>query len=81
MTISVNKLSSKGGTQISPKHIANAVSDARRGVGYSIDELAVTTGLVGDEIIRIENGSDADPRKLKRIAAALRVPVSQFLPN
>lgn len=81
MTISVNKLSSVGGMQISPQHIANAVNEARRAVGYSIDELAITTGLVGDEIVRIENGADADPLKLKRIAAALRVPVSQFLPS
>ncbi|WP_117190894.1 helix-turn-helix domain-containing protein [Rhizobium terrae] len=79
MTISINNFASANGAKFSPQHIASAVAEARRAMGYSIDELAITTGLVGDEILRIENGTDADPAKLKRIAAALKVPVSQFL--
>jgi transcriptional regulator with XRE-family HTH domain len=79
MTISINNFAAANGIKLSPQHIASAVTEARRAVGYSIEELAITTGLVGDEITRIENGSDADPAKLKRIAAALKVPVSQFL--
>ncbi len=81
MTISMSNFSSLGGAQISPQHIATAVNETRLAVGYTIDELAITTGLVGDEIVQIENGADADPAKLKRIAAALRVPVSRFLPS
>ena len=79
MTISINNFASANGTTFSPQHIASAVAEARRAMGYSIDELAVTTGLVSDEILRVESGMDADPAKLKRIAAALQVPVSTFL--
>jgi transcriptional regulator with XRE-family HTH domain len=79
MTISINNFASANGTTLSPQHIASAVAEARRAMGYSIDELAVTTGLVSDEILRVESGMDADPAKLKRIAAALQVPVSTFL--
>jgi transcriptional regulator with XRE-family HTH domain len=81
MTISINNFASANGAKLSLQNIAAAVAEARRAVGYSIDELAITTGLVNDEIVRIENGSDADPAKLKRIAAALQVPVSKFLPS
>ncbi|TCV76139.1 helix-turn-helix protein [Neorhizobium sp. R1-B] len=79
MTISINNFASANGTTLSPQHIASAVAEARRAMGYSIDELAVTTGLVSDEILRVESGMDADPAKLKRIAAALQVPISTFL--
>ena len=79
MTISINNFASANGTTLSPQPIASAVAEARRAMGYSIDELAVTTGLVSDEIVRVESGMDADPAKLKRIAAALQVPVSTFL--
>nr|WP_250809448.1 helix-turn-helix transcriptional regulator [Neorhizobium tomejilense] len=81
MTISINNFASANGAKFSPQHIASAVAEIRRSVGYSIEELAITTGLVNDEIVRIENGTDADPAKLKRIAAALKVPVTTFLPS
>ncbi|WFU49169.1 helix-turn-helix domain-containing protein [Sinorhizobium terangae] len=61
--------------------IGDAVRRAREAVGYSVDDLAVTCGLTGAEITRIEIGADVDPDKLRRIAAALRVPTSAFLPN
>ncbi|MEK1902722.1 MAG: helix-turn-helix transcriptional regulator, partial [Rhizobium sp.] len=51
----------------------------RSAVGYSIEDLAVTCGLANGEILEIENGESADPAKLRRIAAALQVPVSAFL--
>ncbi|MBW6420788.1 helix-turn-helix domain-containing protein [Rhizobium sp. XQZ8] len=79
MTISMNDFASANGAKLSPQPIAAAVSEARRAVGYSVEDLAVTTGLINDEILRIENGTDADPAKLKRIASALKVPVSKFL--
>ena len=79
MTISVNNLASVDGAALSPHHIATAVAEARHAAGYTVEDLAVTTGLVNDEILRIENGTDADPAKLKRIAAALQVPFSKFL--
>ncbi|CAN7170807.1 helix-turn-helix domain-containing protein [Neorhizobium sp. LjRoot104] len=81
MTISINNFASANGAKLSLQHIASVVAETRRTVGYSIEELAITTGLVNDEIVRIENGTDADPAKLKRIAAALKVPVTTFLPS
>lgn len=50
------------------------VKIARIARGYSIEDLAVTCGLATSEIASIENGDDADPSKLRRIASALRVP-------
>ncbi|WFU52042.1 helix-turn-helix transcriptional regulator (plasmid) [Sinorhizobium terangae] len=58
-----------------------AVRRSREAVGYSVEELAITCGLTGAEITRIEIGADADPGRLRRIAAALRVPTSTFLLN
>lgn len=81
MTISVNNFSSASSAPFSPQHIAGAVAEARLAAGYSVEDLALTTGLVNDEILRIENGTDADPARLKRIAAALKVPVTTFLPS
>ena len=52
----------------------NAVKAIREAHGYSIDDLAVTCGLSASEIIGIENGEDTDPGRLRRIAAALRLP-------
>ncbi|MBB4189208.1 transcriptional regulator with XRE-family HTH domain [Sinorhizobium terangae] len=58
--------------------IGHAVRRFREAVGYSIEDLALTCGLTGAEITRIEQGADVDPGRLKRIAAALRVPTSMF---
>jgi len=46
----------------------------RESRGYSVEELSLTCGLSVDEIEDIENGRAADPSKLRRIAAALRMP-------
>lgn len=59
--------------------IGDVVRRSREAVGYSIEDLALTCGLTGAEITRIELGDDGDPDKLRRIAAALRVPTSTFL--
>ncbi|QLL64597.1 helix-turn-helix transcriptional regulator (plasmid) [Sinorhizobium mexicanum] len=61
--------------------IAAAVRRSREAVGYSVEDLAITCGLTGAEITRIEIGADVDPGRLRRIAAALRVPTSTFLLN
>nr|WP_225169504.1 helix-turn-helix domain-containing protein [Ensifer sp. IC4062] len=58
--------------------IGDAVRRSREAVGYSVDDLALTCGLTCAEIIGIELGADADPGRLRRIAAALRVPTSTF---
>ncbi|WP_331375645.1 helix-turn-helix domain-containing protein [Sinorhizobium chiapasense] len=61
--------------------IGAAVRRSREAVGYSVEDLAITCGLTGAEITRIEIGADVDPGRLRRIAAALRVPTSTFLLN
>ncbi|WP_173514706.1 helix-turn-helix domain-containing protein [Sinorhizobium psoraleae] len=62
-------------------HIGDTVRRFREAVGYSIEDLALTCGLTGAEITRIEQGADVNPGRLRRIAAALRVPASMFLLN
>ncbi|MDK1390065.1 helix-turn-helix domain-containing protein [Sinorhizobium sp. 7-81] len=76
-------MSNTGASAIGRGHldIGDAVRRSREAVGYSIEDLALTCGLTGTEITRIEIGADVDPAKLRRIAAALRVPNSAFLQN
>jgi transcriptional regulator with XRE-family HTH domain len=76
MTVSINNFEVCKDSMLAPGQIASLVAEARRAVGYSVDDLAVTTGLVNDEIIGIENGTDLDPSKLKRVATALKLPFS-----
>ncbi|CAN7700950.1 helix-turn-helix domain-containing protein [Mesorhizobium sp. LjNodule214] len=52
----------------------SALKAVRETRGYSVEELSLTCGLSVHEIADIENGKDADPSKLKRIALALQVP-------
>ena len=80
MSISLKNLDESKATVVSAINVAAEVKKAREAVGYSVDDLAETCGLVDKEIIDIENGKDADPAKLRRIAAALQVPVSAFVP-
>lgn len=74
---------SKTGASVTDRgqDVGDAVRRSREAVGYSVEELALTCGLTGAEITRIEIGADVDPDKLRRIAAALRVPTSAFLLN
>ncbi|MCA1493640.1 helix-turn-helix transcriptional regulator [Ensifer sp. NBAIM29] len=58
--------------------IGDAVRRSREAVGYSVDDLALTCGLTRVEISRIELGADVDPDRLRRVAAALRVPIATF---
>ncbi len=57
----------------------NAVKALREARGYSVEDLAVTCGLSIGEITGIENGEDADPDRLRRIAAALRLPETALI--
>ncbi len=81
MSISLNNLDETKATVVSTINIAAAVKNAREAVGYSIDDLAVTCGLLVSEIQDVESGADADPAKLKRIAAALQLPITGLLPE
>ncbi|OHV87977.1 helix-turn-helix domain-containing protein [Mesorhizobium sp. ORS 3428] len=47
--------------------------------GYTIEELSLTCGLAVGEIVDIEDGKDADPAKLRRIASALQVPEEELI--
>lgn len=53
--------------------IAEAIATARRTAGYSLDDLAITTGLTVAELEALESGRDADPAHLKRAATALHL--------
>ncbi|TGQ48073.1 MULTISPECIES: helix-turn-helix transcriptional regulator [unclassified Mesorhizobium] len=59
-------------THITPDH--STLRAFRETRGYSMEELSLTCGLAINEIADIENGKDADPSKLRRIASALRLP-------
>ncbi|MBW9116086.1 helix-turn-helix transcriptional regulator [Rhizobium cauense] len=80
MSISLSNLDASKATAVSAMNVASAVRAAREAVGYSVDDLAVTCGLVVNEIEEIESGVDSDPARLKRIAAALQVPLSSLVP-
>ncbi|MCO5164236.1 MAG: helix-turn-helix transcriptional regulator [Mesorhizobium sp.] len=58
---------------------ANVVRSIRDSIDYSIEELAPTCGRAIREITDLESGTDADPIKLRRIAAALRLPEDALL--
>ncbi|MDI7865141.1 helix-turn-helix domain-containing protein [Rhizobiaceae bacterium n13] len=79
MSITLSNLDSSNASTVPQIEIGAAVRRSREAAGYSIDELSETCGLTGNEISRIEIGADADPAKLRRIAAALRVEPSTFL--
>lgn len=59
--------------------LAQMISSARKSVGYSIEQLAVTTGLTVDEIELIENGKDTDLARLKRLGSALQLTIPDDL--
>lgn len=79
MSIAINNFDNLGHGAIAGGTVASRVKAYRESAGYSIEDLAVTCGLANSEITAIEDGSDADPAKLRRIAAALQVPVSALL--
>ena len=51
----------------------NPVTAMRHAFGYSLEELAVTSGLATSELAELEAG-DANPAKLARLASALGLP-------
>ena len=81
MSISPSNIGDNKAAPMLDGDIAARVKAAREAVGYSIEDLAVTCGLANVEISEIESGRDFSPAKLKRIAGALQVPVSHFLPT
>jgi DNA-binding XRE family transcriptional regulator len=64
-------------TEVARDH--SIVRAARENRGYSLEELSLACGLATNEITDIENGKNADPLKLRRIASALRLPASALI--
>ncbi|WEX75457.1 helix-turn-helix transcriptional regulator [Sinorhizobium numidicum] len=79
MSISPSNIGDNQAAAIVSNDVAARVKAAREAVGYSIEDLAVTCGLAIVEINGIESGMDSSPEKLKRVASALQVPLSDFL--
>ena len=79
MTVSINNFDASTVGASAHVDIGAAVRRSRQAVGYSVDELALTCGLTDAEIANIEHGVDTDPAKLRRIAAALQLPLTTFL--
>ncbi|MGF6178710.1 helix-turn-helix domain-containing protein [Ensifer sp. 4252] len=79
MTVSINNFDATIAGASAHVDIGEAVRRSRQAIGYSVDELALTCGLTDAEITNIELGVDTDPGKLRRIAAALQLPVTTFL--
>ncbi|NLR97963.1 helix-turn-helix transcriptional regulator [Rhizobium sp. P38BS-XIX] len=78
MSITQNNIDSANASTVPHGEIAAAVRQAREAIGYTVADLSETCGLTVEEIDEIEAGGEADPAKLRRIAAALQVPPSTF---
>lgn len=80
MTTSINNLDTSNLAVPTSVAIGETVRRSREALGYSVEDLAVTCGLTDSEISMIEIGADADPNRLRRIAAALQMPATSLLP-
>ncbi|MBB3166152.1 transcriptional regulator with XRE-family HTH domain [Rhizobium laguerreae] len=49
------------------------LAEARQARGYSLDDVAETTGLTVEEVTALENDADFDKSRIRRAAAALGV--------
>lgn len=79
MSISMNNFEPAAENTSAAAQIASAVAEARQAVGYSVEQLAVTTGLTVDELTAIENGQGAEPSLLQRVATGLGLPAAAFI--
>jgi transcriptional regulator with XRE-family HTH domain len=57
-----------------PVSPAETIAEGRRASGYSLEDLAITCGLTVAELQAIESGADKDTGRLRRVAAALKLP-------
>ncbi|HEV7433672.1 MAG TPA: helix-turn-helix transcriptional regulator [Pseudorhizobium sp.] len=79
MSICISSFEAAPAKQVIARQLASAVTEAREAVGYSLEQLAVTTGLTVDELIAVEGGEGADPALLQRIASGLGLPAAAFI--
>ncbi|MFK3691628.1 helix-turn-helix domain-containing protein [Agrobacterium tumefaciens] len=76
MTISISHPDSD---QETDAPFAKKVLAARHLAGYTVEQLAITCGLTTSEIYALEDGTDSDPLRIRRVAAALQIPVETVI--
>ncbi len=76
MTISVSTPTSSNTTSAP---FARNIMSAREAAGYTIEQLALTCGLTSKEITALETGTDSDPLRVRRVAAALQIPLTDII--
>jgi transcriptional regulator with XRE-family HTH domain len=76
MTISVSHPDSGDQTHTP---FAEKIALARKGAGYTVEQLAITCGLTTQEIEALEDGTDSNPSHIQRVAAALQIPLSDVV--
>lgn len=71
MTISVR--TPENGQQTN-NYFADIITSARKTAGYTLEQVAITSGLTAAEISAIESGKDFEDAKIRRLAFALKIP-------
>jgi transcriptional regulator with XRE-family HTH domain len=65
----ISKFESKA--EVDARLLGRLLSEARQGRGYSLDDVAETSGLTIDEVAAIESGDDTNQARIARAAAAV----------
>jgi len=79
MSISMSNFEPAVKNNISASKAAAAITEARQAIGYTLEQVAVTTGLTVDEITAIENGEGIGHGQLQRIASAFGLSATAFI--
>jgi len=79
MSISVSNFDSAEKTGVSADRVSNILAEARKERNYTLEQLAVATGLTVNELAAVESGEAADPALVQRIASALGLPPATLL--
>jgi transcriptional regulator with XRE-family HTH domain len=79
MSISMSNFVPAVKTGISADRVSAILSEARQERSYTLEQLAVTTGLTVDELKAVEDGGVTDPALVQRIASALGLPPAALL--
>ncbi|CAK10374.1 helix-turn-helix domain-containing protein (plasmid) [Rhizobium leguminosarum bv. viciae 248] len=68
----MNMVSNITKSQVAPS-VGALLVEARLARGYSLDDVAETTGLTVAEVTALENDADFDASRIRRIASALGI--------
>ncbi|MBB6179945.1 helix-turn-helix domain-containing protein [Pseudorhizobium flavum] len=79
MSISMSNFDTAVKTGISADRVSAILTEARQERSYTLEQLAVTTGLTVDELKAVEDGGVTDPALVQRIASALGLPPAALL--